>query len=207
MPELSMDSESISTVYGQNYALVHKNFFANEKISVLSWNRILNLFRLAKSKNAVQFYSFATCSINIDKIKDESEIFSFITDKIINKISEIYPDKNTSSQISISFVGKNDNIIKDDEALEFKKIFEKINPYPVPKNFPPKEILDPPIFSYPTDTFFIQFQGSSIWKIKGTYLNEEYILESGDVIFIHKNLNHSVEYLSPGSIASISFSD
>lgn len=207
MPEISIDSDSILNVQNQKYALVEKNFFNNEKMSILSWNRIFNLFRIGRSEDAVQFHSFGTCSINIDKINNDSELFTFINTHIIDKISKIYSSNKISSQLSVSFIGKNENFIKDDDALEFKKVFESFNPYPVPKNFPPKEIFDPPTFFYPTDIFFVQLQGSSIWKIKGTLQEEEYILNSGDIIFIHKNLNHSVEYLSPGSIASISFSD
>jgi len=204
MPELSIDLESTVNSKDNNFALVGKEFFNADKMSILSWNRIFNFFRANRAENAVNFYSFATCSINIDKSK--SDTLEFIS-PFIEKITECHPGNKISSSVSISFIGKNNNEIKDDAQLEFKKNFEEFNPYPAPKNFPSTDSLIAPKFFYSVDNFFLQAHGSSLWKIYGVFPDEEYTLNPGDVIFIPKKLVHSAEYISPGSILSVSFSD
>ena len=208
MPEFFINPEAVAKSKNDGRAVFSKNFLDEETLLDVSWEKIINFFKLGKEENLVNFYSFATCSINTDKINDSG--LNLINDFYISKLPglklPIHPGKKIASSLSISLIGKKDNNIKNDHALEFKKIFEGLNPFKAPKVLPPFESIQTPKFFYSVDTFFIQTNGSSTWKIDGSY-SEEYVLSSGDIIFIPKNLVHSAEYLSPGSILSISFDD
>lgn len=210
MPELlkGIRPEAISESKNNGFALLNKNFLDEETLSHISWEKIINFFKLGHEENLVNFYSFATCSIDINKINDSG--LNLINDFHISKLPKrnfgIHPGKKIASSLSISLIGKKDNEIKNDHALEFKQIFEGNNPFKVPKVLPSFESIQTPKFFYSVDTFFIQTNGSSTWKIDGNY-SEEHVLSSGDIIFIPKKLVHSAEYLSPGSILSLSFDD
>jgi len=203
MPELFFNPESVAKCKIDNSALLNKNFLNDEIVSSLSWEKIINIFRSGQTEKLINFYSFATCSIDTNKI--EYSGLSLI-DKSLNKTSPIHPGEKIASSLSISLIGKNDNKITNDYALEFKKFFEKHNPFKVPKVLPSFESIETPKFFYSVDTFFIQTNGSSVWKIDSNY-PEEHVLNVGDIIFIPKKLVHSAEYLSPGSILSLSFAD
>lgn len=203
MPELFVNLESVAKSKIDNSALLNKNFLNNEIISNLSWEKIIKIFKSGQTKNLVNFYSFATCSVDINKIED-SGLDSI--NNSVNKVLPIHSGQKIASSLSISLIGKNDNKIKNDYALEFKQIFENHNPFKAPKVLPSFESIETPKFFYSVDTFFIQTNGSSVWKIDGNY-PEEHVLNVGDIIFIPKKLVHSAEYLSPGSILSLSFAD
>jgi mannose-6-phosphate isomerase-like protein (cupin superfamily) len=203
VPELFFTSEVIAKSKNENRAFSHKNILSEKMISHLSWQATKGLFRDNLEKDLINFYSFATCSINLNEINDNG---LYLINSALNQDFPIHPGEKIASSLSISFIGKNDNKIKDDQALEFKNFFENKNPFKVPKILPPFESIQTPKFFYSVDTFFIQINGSSIWKIDSNY-PEEHTLGSGDIIFIPKKLVHSAEYLSPGSILSLSFAD
>jgi hypothetical protein len=203
VPELFVNLESVAKSKIDNSALLNKNFLNDEIISSLSWEKIIRIFRSGQIKKLVNFYSFATCSIDIDKIEDSG---LGLIDKSLNKTLPIHSGEKIASSLSVSLIGKNDNKITNDYALEFKQIFENQNPFKAPKILPSFESIKTPKFFYSVDTFFIQTNGSSVWKIDGSY-PEEHVLDVGDIIFIPKKLVHSAEYLSPGSILSLSFAD
>lgn len=208
MPELFINPEAIAKSKNDCSALLNKNFLDKETLLHVSWEKIIDLFQMGEKENLIKFYSFATCSIDVDKINHSG--LNLINDFHISKMPEfnfgIHPGKKIASSLSISLIGKKDTKIKNDDALKFKQIFENKNPFKTPKILPSFESIQTPKFFYSVDTFFIQTNGSSIWKMEGSY-SEEHILNSGDIIFIPKNLVHSAEYLSPGSILSLSFDD
>lgn len=209
MPEVFINSDAINNAKINKDIIINKNFFNIEEVDPISWDNIFGLFMNAKAKNAIDFYSFANCSINLEKIDNDEQINSYI-----KSLSNVYDGNKLASSLSINFIDKNNTISSkksilnsDDNVFPFKQYFDSSNPYETPTTFPPPEAFIPPKISYPVDMFFIQAQGSSFWQIYGNIAGEEYTLNSENIIFIPKNIIHSTEYLSPGSILSVAFSD
>jgi mannose-6-phosphate isomerase-like protein (cupin superfamily) len=191
--------QSILIAKQNSNVLVLKNYFNK----ILNWSDFFNIFKLANKVNDVRFVSFGTCTI------DKSENYFDIFNDFINKLSLIHPGKKISVLSIIHFITRNDNTINDEIAKIFKEHFIDVNIHSMPDILPPREAFEPTIHSDPVDGFFIQFQGSTLWKIynNNDLEQEQHTLNSGDVIFIPKNLRHSVESLCPRNAISISFSD
>jgi mannose-6-phosphate isomerase-like protein (cupin superfamily) len=191
--------ESIIFAKKNNKVLLCPNFWKQ----VPSWSDVFNIFKLANKKNSVHFNSFGTCTI------DKSEQYSDIFDNFIDKLSSVHPGKKIAVFSIIHFITKHDNTIKDEIAKIFKADFISTNPHPMPNPLPPKEAFEPTIHSDAVDGFFTQFAGSTLWRVydNDNLEQENYTLNSGDLIFIPKNLKHSVESLCPRNAISISFSD
>lgn len=203
MPSLILTPDAVNESKNTNNSILHKNFLTDTEISSMSWEKITELYRLARQENANNFYSFATGSIDIEKIQINKKPYM---DIISNKIKEMHKGNMIASSLSISFIGRDNNKINDDDQLEFKKIFESHNHFKAPKNLPNFANIKTPKFFYSVDTFFIQISGTSSWKIENEF-PEEFLFSPGDIVFIPKKLVHSAEYLSPGSMLSLSFSD
>lgn len=202
MPTLNLNTVNESK--NEKRFMLSENFLNDIEIDNLSWSKTADIFRAAIDCDAVSFYSFATGSIDIGKVQEFSSK-SYIQN-IIEKIQLIHPGNIIASSLSISFIGKSNNKINNDDQLEFKKIFESRNHFKSPKILPDFANIKTPKFFYSVDTFFVQADGTSYWKID-TPFPEEFTLKSGDVVFIPKQLVHTAEYLSPGSMLSLSFSD
>lgn len=192
-----INKELITLHKNNNKVLVYRNFTNN----LLSWSNFLDIFKLANKEDGVRFVSFGTCTI------DQSEKYTDLFNNIIDQLSKLHPGKKISVLSIIHFITRNENIINDNIGKIFKEHFISVNPYEMPSVLPPKEAFEPTIHFDPVDGFFIQFEGSTLWKIYDNENNEEYVLNSGDLIFIPKNLKHSVESLCPRNAISISFSD
>jgi mannose-6-phosphate isomerase-like protein (cupin superfamily) len=189
--------DSIVNAKKNNIIYLHKNAFKN----ILTWKDFYNIFKESYSHNQTNFGSFATVTI------DTSERYTNLYDSFIDYISTIHPGKKIGAMSIIHFITRNDNSLLDEDGQKFMNDFLKLNPNKVPSPLPPKEDFAPTIHSDPVDGFFIQFQGSTLWKIYYDSITEEYILNSGDMIFIPKKINHSVESLCPRNAVSISFTD
>lgn len=175
--------------------------FIEKKIikDTYSWIDFFDIFKKAKYNNGVRFVSFGTCTI------DKSEQYTDIFNNIVNDLSAIHPGNKISVLSIIHFITRNNNDIYDENGNIFKKYFFETNPDKVPEIMPPKEAFEPTIHSDPVDGFFIQLEGSTLWKIYNDFNIEEHILTAGDLIFIPKGLRHSVESLCPRIGISISF--
>ena len=202
MPTLNLNTVNESK--NEKNFILSENFLNDKETINISWKKTIDIFRTAGDCNAVNFYSFATGSIDIDKVQKFS--LKPHVQKIIEKIQLIHPGNIIASSLSISFIGKNNNKIDNDDELELKKMFESQNPFKSPKTLPDFAKMKTPKFFYSVDTFFVQINGTSYWKID-TPFPEEFTLKPGDVVFIPKQLVHTAEYLSPGSMLSLSFSD
>jgi mannose-6-phosphate isomerase-like protein (cupin superfamily) len=88
-----------------------------------------------------------------------------------------------------------------------KDYFINCNINKIPDEEPPEESFIPTRHHDPVDGFFIQFEGSTLWTIYYKNNEKQYTLKSGDMMFIPKNLEHSVEALEPRCSVSISFTD
>lgn len=191
-----INKELILSAKKNNHVIVEKNFTSY----IFSWKNFFDIFKLSEKEKNIRFVSFGTCTI------DQSEKYTDLLNNLIDRLSIIHPGKKISALSIIHFVTRNTNDLKDDDGTLFKQHFFDTNPHKMPNVLPPREAFEPTIHSDPVDGFFIQFQGSTLWKIYGEK-EEQYTLNSGDLIFIPKNLKHSVESLCPRNAISISFTD
>ena len=164
--------------------------------NILNWEDAFNLFKIAKSKNSINFNSYWTCTI------DKSEHYTRLYKDLIKEISLLHPGEKISAFSIINLITKNSNIFNS-----FKDYFINSNPNKIPNEELLAESFIPPKHTDPVDGFFIQFEGSTLWKIYYKDNEKQYTLKSGDMIFIPKNLEHSVEALEPRCSVSISFTD
>ena len=176
---------------------IAKEFTSN----ILNWEDAFNLFKIEKSKNSINFNSYWTCTI------DKSEHYTRLYKDLIKEISLLHPGEKISAFSIINLITKNNNKINSDIFNSFKDYFINSNPNKIPNEELLAESFIPPKHTDPVDGFFIQFEGSTLWKIYYKDNEKQYTLKSGDMIFIPKNLEHSVEALEPRCSVSISFTD
>lgn len=174
------------------------NGFTN---NIPNWENLFDLFRIANENKGVNFISFGTCTI------DRSEKYTDLYNNFIKEISLLHPGKKISALSIIHFITKHNNDINDKIFNNFKDYFSNSNPNQIPAVIPPPSAFNPTRHFDPVDGFFIQFEGSTLWTIYYENNEQQYILKSGDMIFIPKNLEHSVESLEPRCAVSISFTD
>lgn len=181
-----------------NYKVIIKK---NVIKDILSWKDFYDTFNQAYQNNDIRFASFATMTI------DKSERYTSKYNNIIDILSNIHPGKKASALSIVHFITRNNNELEDKYGKLFMEKFFYLNPEKVPNPLPPKEAFEPTVHEDPVDGFFIQFQGSTLWKIFYDSGIETHKIETGDLIFIPKMLKHSVESLCPRNAVSISFSD
>lgn len=194
---LDIKKKDIENAKSNSTVLVKKNIIKN----ILSWKDFYAIFDEAYKDEKVRFASFGTMTI------DRSEMYTEKYNNIIKELSEIHPGNKISALSIVHFITRNSNELTDEYGKSFMNKFFDLNPEKVPNPLPPKEAFDPTIHADPVDGFFIQFQGSTLWKIFYENAIETYRIETGDMIFIPKMLKHSVESLCPRNAVSISFSD
>jgi len=169
--------------------------------NILNWEDVFNLFKIAKSKNSINFKSYWTCTI------DRSEQYTPLYKDLIQEISPLHPGKKISAFSIINPITKHNININNNAFNNFKDYFINCNINKIPDEAPPEESFIPTRHHDPVDGFFIQFEGSTLWKIYYKDNEKQYTLKSGDMMFIPKNLEHSVEALEPRCSVSISFTD
>jgi len=180
-----------------------------------SWSDINDLYDLTKNtgeKKEIDYNSFGTVLI-----ENSNNVMSYYKNAI-KDISLFYKGNLQFGMMIIHLVSRNNNVIKDYDALRFADKFYADNPKKIPKELTikdhgvdgwPIENWDPTVHSDPQDRFFIQGDGESLWKIfdDRSVLVKEYTLSPGDMAYIPKGVIHSVETLSPRYAVSIAFGD
>jgi cupin superfamily acireductone dioxygenase involved in methionine salvage len=176
-----------------------RNFFDLD----FSWEDCLNLYKNARDKEDLRKISFASMSIS------KTESYSKKLNELIKHLSEIHPGTFIDSMTIIHFISKYSHYIDeidDLNALELRELFFKENHHDIPKNIN-KEMLNGVIHSDDVDGFYIQCEGSVIWKIYYTDKILSYVLKKGDVIFVPKFVKHSVDSLEARTAISFAFRD
>lgn len=184
----------------KNNVILFVNNFIN-KDRVPGWDEIFDIFKIANLENKINFNSFATCTI------DSSEQYTDVYNNFIKQLENLHPGRKISALSIIHFITKHNANAQHYGDNDFKNYFLKENPNKIPDQLPPPEAFNPTIHSDPVDGFFIQLQGSTLWKVYYSDKTKEYVVNSGDMLFIPKGLRHSVESLCPRTAVSISFSD
>lgn len=174
-----------------------------------SWSDVNRLYEISKVLAHVDYNSFGQMIISNphQKIKQYNHVIDYF--------KKIHNGELKFSMIIIGFLNKTNNIINKD-ALEISKKFFLENNKEIPEIVTiedyaayPSRYFEPVIHSDPEDRFFIQGSGSTMWKIFDDEKNIKDVLtlEPGDLVYIPKNLIHSVDPLSVRHCISIAFSD
>ena len=167
------------------------------------WKDCLDLYENARDKNDLRKISFASMGIN------ETELYTKKLNKLINFLSEIHPGTFIHAMTIIHFISKYSDYIDeidDLDALELRKLFFQENHHKIPETID-KEMFNGSIHSDGVDGFYIQGNGSVIWKIYYADKTLSYVLKKGDVIFVPKFIKHSVDSLEARNAISFAFRD
>lgn len=193
----TIDLNSIKNAKANNQVFFYKNAFSN----TLNWEDFYKLFLMAYMKKRIDFISFA--SMNIDRCDDLTEKFS----PIIQELSKIHPGKYISVLSIIHMLSKDNIKIENEYYEKFYKNFVKVNPNKKIKIDNVKDPFIPTKHKDEVDGFFIQCEGQTKWTIYYEDLENTYILNKGDLIYVPCGILHSVLSMSPRASISISFSD
>ena len=68
-------------------------------------------------------------------------------------------------------------------------------------------LLKPAVHSDPVDGFYIQCEGQTTWRAFYEDSVDSYLVNPGDLLYIPKGVNHSVESMNVRAAISVSFFD
>ena len=164
-----------------------------------SWDDFLDIYTKALANNGVRFQSFASSAV------DNSESYARSLDKLIDTVSRLHPGNKIAALSIFHMLNARDNTVPE-AAQEFSRLFFNSNPSEIPQQFD-FSLLVPTRHSDPVDGFYIQCNGNTIWRAFYEDRTEEFNVEPGDMLFIPKGIDHSVESTSVRNAISISFTD
>jgi len=172
----------------------------NAVSNTLDWSDVSQIYDEAEDSDMLHV-SFASMNIyNSEKYTDKMN-------KVIDRVSEVYGGKKIAMMLIIHPTNRNSNHLEDPNGISFKEKFIKNSPHPQPIVPIPYDDFAPTIHSDAVDGFFIQNDGETLWRIFRNTGVEQHVLKSGDMMYIPKNIIHSVESLTPRHSVSIAFED
>jgi hypothetical protein len=126
---------------------------------------------------------------------------------IIDELTKIHGGTKIGMMLIVHPTTRHSNELIDPDGINFKEKFIANTPHPQPSSPIPFDQFGPTIHTDAVDGFFIQNEGSTLWKIYRNTGIEEHILNTGDMMYIPKNIIHSVDSLTPRNSTSIAFKD
>jgi mannose-6-phosphate isomerase-like protein (cupin superfamily) len=180
---------------------------AEEKIVFLSdafkdtpdWELFYNIFKLALGKNAADLSAPSTLTI------DNSEKYTEGFDSLVSTLINAHPGQKIAVLSIIHFMNSHDNSVPE-AAKAFYKDFIEANPNKLPPGFD-YSLFQPTIHSDPVDGFYIQCEGQTTWRAFYKDKTEAYLVNPGDLLYIPKGIDHSVESMNVRAAISVSFFD
>jgi mannose-6-phosphate isomerase-like protein (cupin superfamily) len=186
--------------------LTIQNSIENKKVlflkglvsSPISWDIFYSLLRSEENEVKFQFFGGFTAhdsEKNNDYFKDVASYFE-----------SLHPGKKIAVMSIVHFSNRTNNHIPKN-VQEMYEYFLLKNPNKAPNNFD-MNMLSPSRHSDAADGFFLQCQGETLWRVYNSEEDVEvFIASPGDVLFIPKGVEHSVESLSVRGSISVSFND
>jgi mannose-6-phosphate isomerase-like protein (cupin superfamily) len=167
--------------------------------ATLKWNTFYDTFKKALDAGKADLSAPGTLTI------DNSEGYTSEFDSIISFLESVHPGTKIAVLSIIHFMNANDNVVP--EAAEgFYKDFIEANPNKLPPGFD-YSLFKPTIHSDPVDGFYIQCEGQTTWRAFYQDRTESYLVNPGDLLYIPKGVNHSVESMNVRAAVSVSFFD
>ena len=171
---------------------------AVEDSLIPSWGIFQEIFEDAKDSRHMASCTFGTAGI------DHAELISPNVYNMANDISSIHPGSFASALVIIHFLSANDNEIPD-IAKSFYENFREYSSEEIPTNF--ESLMVPSRHSDPVDGVFVQCLGTTKWTAFYEEETESFIVKPGDIMYIPKGVEHSVETLEPRIGVSFGFID
>lgn len=164
-----------------------------------SWEVFYNIFKLALDKNAADLSAPSTLTI------DNSESYTDSFDSIVSTLTEAHLGKKIAVLSIIHFMNAHNNDVPE-AAEAFYRDFIDANPNKLPPGFD-YSLFQPTIHSDPVDGFYIQCEGQTTWRAFYKDRTESYLVNPGDLLYIPKGIDHSVESMNVRAAISVSFFD
>ena len=186
----------LDAINTKNEVFIKNAFLINPK-----WSDFSLIYEKANQTEDMRYISFASMSLN------NSEKYTNVFNDVTSVLSQLHPNEKICTMALIHFISKQSEYIdelKDEDGLELRSKFFNNNPEKVPTVID-KGGFNPSIHDDDVDGFYIQYNGSVLWRVYKNKKINEYILNAGDMIFIPKYLKHSVESLCPRTAISVSF--
>lgn len=185
--------------------IIEKNFCSDNA----TWKDIEELYNLSKDTEDILYSSFGAMVIR------NADSYVNVYKNLVKEVSEIHGGRFYGAMSIVHFINRNNNKLTDPNSISLSKDFYKNNPHPWPEDMDitedyakPEENFNPTVHADDADGMFIQGDGSTLWRFyEGDKITQQHTIETGDLIYIPKNIIHSVESLSPRHSISISFSN
>jgi mannose-6-phosphate isomerase-like protein (cupin superfamily) len=191
--------EDLKTIVKQSKA-EKKIVFLNDVFEyTTNWETFYNIFKLALDKNAADLSAPSTLTI------DNSESYTDSFDSIVSTLTEAHPGKKIAVLSIIHFMNAHNNDVPE-AAEAFYRDFIDTNPNKLPPGFD-YSLFQPTIHSDPVDGFYIQCEGQTTWRAFYKGRTESYLVNPGDLLYIPKGIDHSVESMNVRAAISVSFFD
>jgi mannose-6-phosphate isomerase-like protein (cupin superfamily) len=164
-----------------------------------SWETFYNIFKQNLELGKIDFSSPGTLAM------DNSEEYTKDFDSIINSLKSFHSGTKIAALSIVHFLNANDNAVPE-AARAFSEDFMSNNPIKLPPDFD-FNLFQPTVHSDPVDGFYVQCRGQTIWKAYYKDRTDEYLTNPGDLLYIPKGIEHSVESMNVRAAISVSFFD
>jgi mannose-6-phosphate isomerase-like protein (cupin superfamily) len=164
-----------------------------------NWETFYDIFSKALNKKLLNFFSPGTLGIN------DSETHTDKFNNIIKFLESSHPGTKIAVFSIIHFMNANDNTVPE-AAEAFYRDFLVANPNKLPPGFD-YSLFQPTVHSDPVDGFYIQCEGQTTWRAFYKDKAESYLVNPGDLLYIPKGIDHSVESMNVRAAISVSFFD
>jgi mannose-6-phosphate isomerase-like protein (cupin superfamily) len=166
---------------------------------VPNWETFYNIFKQNLELGAIDFSSPGTLAM------DNSEDYTKDLDLIIDNLKSFHPGTKIAALSIVHFLSANDNAVPE-AARAFSEDFMRNNPIKLPPDFD-FNLFQPTIHSDPVDGFYVQCKGQTTWRAYYKDRTDEYLTNPGDLLYIPKGVEHSVESMNVRAAISVSFFD
>lgn len=174
-------------------------YFKNVFQDTPKWDTFYELFKKSFSEGLTRIPSPGTLGV------DNSERYTDVFDDIISTLSYIHPGNKIAVLSIVHFMNANDNKIPV-EAQSFFEHFIDVNPHKLPPGFD-YNLFQPLRHFDPVDGFYIQCEGNTTWRAFYKDRTDEFLVSRGDMLYVPKGIEHSVESMNVRSAISVSFFD
>jgi mannose-6-phosphate isomerase-like protein (cupin superfamily) len=163
------------------------------------WNFFYDIFKKSLEIEKAGLHAPGTLTI------DNTETYTNELDGILETVKSFHPGKMITALSIIHFMNANNNDVPQ-AAESFYKDFLGANPNKLPPGFDFK-LFQPATHTDPVDGFYIQCEGQTTWRAFYDDHTDEYLVNSGEALYVPKGVFHSVESMNVRSALSISFYD
>jgi mannose-6-phosphate isomerase-like protein (cupin superfamily) len=194
-----IDIESLKEIVKQSKEEGKIVFLSNVFQNTPNWKTFYDIFKVALGRQAADLSAPSTLTI------DNSEGYTDKFDSIVSALKNLHPGNKIAVLSIIHFMNSHNNDVPE-AAEAFYTDFIEANPNKLPPGFD-YNLFQPATHSDPVDGFYIQCEGQTTWRAFYKDRTESYLVNPGDLLYIPKGIDHSVESMNVRAAISVSFFD